>query len=58
VIRVDNTDDMMVTGVMGEIPENSSLKFDYLLSWDRFVKYNAWVKRMGQQRAARFRITE
>jgi putative ABC transport system permease protein len=47
VIRVDNTDDMMVTGVMGEIPENSSLKFDYLLSWDRFVKYNAWVKEWG-----------
>ncbi|GAB3916341.1 ABC transporter permease [Larkinella terrae] len=47
VIRVDNTDDMMVTGVMGEIPENSSLKFDYLMSWERFVKYNNWVKEWG-----------
>ncbi|MGM9506665.1 ABC transporter permease [Larkinella sp. GY13] len=47
VIRVDNTDDMMVTGVMAEVPENSSLKFDYLISWERFVKYNAWVKEWG-----------
>ncbi|WP_421827403.1 ABC transporter permease [Larkinella sp.] len=47
VIRVDNTDDMMVTGVMAEVPENSSLKFDYLMSWERFVKYNAWVKEWG-----------
>ncbi|RRA99971.1 ABC transporter permease [Larkinella rosea] len=47
VIRVDNTDDMMVTGVVGELPEHTSLKFDYLMSWERFVKYNAWVKEWG-----------
>ncbi|MGV3558688.1 ABC transporter permease [Larkinella arboricola] len=46
-IRVDNTDDLMVTGVMAELPENNTLKFDYLISWERFVKLNPWVKEWG-----------
>lgn len=43
-VRLNKTDDLMVTGVMADVPENSSLKFDYLGSWALFLKYNAWVK--------------
>ena len=46
-IRIDNTDDVMVTGVLAEIPENSSLKFDFLLSYDRWQKTNKWAKEWG-----------
>ncbi|WP_234736854.1 ABC transporter permease [Tellurirhabdus bombi] len=43
-IRVDNTDDMMVTGVLKENIPYNSLKFDYLMSWERFLKLNEWAK--------------
>ncbi len=43
-IRVDNKDDLMVTGVFGEISKNSSLKFDFLISWENFLKDNEWAK--------------
>ncbi|GAB4029106.1 ABC transporter permease [Spirosoma gilvum] len=47
IIRVDNTDDLMVTGVLADIPENSSLKFDYLKSFDHWLKNNKWAKEWG-----------
>ncbi|MFC5410987.1 ABC transporter permease [Larkinella bovis] len=43
-IRVDNKTDLMITGVLAELPENNSLTFDYLIAWEQFVKNNAWVK--------------
>ncbi|WP_460637272.1 ABC transporter permease [Larkinella harenae] len=44
IVRLNNSDDLMVTGVVADLPENSSLKFDYLASWELFTKYNAWVE--------------
>ena len=41
-VRIDNTDDVMVTGVLADIPEASSLKFDFLMSYDRWQKANKW----------------
>lgn len=46
-IRVDNQDDLMVTGILADVPENSSLKFDFLMSYDRWQKTNAWSKEWG-----------
>lgn len=46
-VRIDNTDDVMVTGVLADIPEVSSLKFDYLLSYDRWQKANKWAQEWG-----------
>ncbi|MGA0560342.1 ABC transporter permease [Larkinella sp. VNQ87] len=43
-IRIDNTEDLMVTGVLAELPEHSSLKFDFLISWELFLKLNPWAK--------------
>ncbi|MBA4850954.1 ABC transporter permease [Emticicia sp. BO119] len=47
IIRVDNRDDVMVTGVLKEITEQSSLKFDFLMSYERWLKTNDWAKEWG-----------
>ena len=47
IVRIDNTDDVMVTGVLADIPEASSLKFDFLLSYDRWQKANKWAAEWG-----------
>ncbi|MBD2751566.1 ABC transporter permease [Spirosoma validum] len=43
-VRIDNKDDVMVTGILADIPETSSLKFDFLLSYERWQKTNTWSK--------------
>jgi len=43
VIRVDDTGDLKVTGVLKDIPKNSSFEFDYLLSWKYRRSINPWV---------------
>jgi ABC-type antimicrobial peptide transport system permease subunit len=40
VIRLDNTRDVTVSGVLKDVPMNSSLKFEYLLPWED--KNNKW----------------
>ncbi|HMC98881.1 MAG TPA: ABC transporter permease, partial [Ferruginibacter sp.] len=47
MIKVDNTDNAMVTGVLDEIPELSSLKFDFLMNYDIWFKKNNWAKEWG-----------
>jgi putative ABC transport system permease protein len=34
VIRLDNTRDVTVSGILKDVPQNSSLKFEYLLPWE------------------------
>ena len=46
-IRVDNKDDVIVTGVLKPVPEASSMKFEFLMSYDRWLKSNAWAKEWG-----------
>ena len=46
-IRVDNKDDVIVTGVLKEIPSYSSVKFNFLMSYDRWIKGNDWAKEWG-----------
>jgi predicted permease len=46
-IRVDNTADVMVTGVLKEISDHSSVKFDFLMSFDNWLKRNEWAKEWG-----------
>jgi hypothetical protein len=47
MIKVDNKENVMVTGVLDEIPELSSLKFDFLMSYDIWQKRNDWSKEWG-----------
>ncbi len=47
MIKIDSRDNVIVTGVLDEIPELSSLKFDFLLSYDIWFKRNDWAKEWG-----------
>ena len=47
IIRIDNKENVTVTGVLEEIPEASSLKFDYLLNYYLWFKENDWAKEWG-----------
>lgn len=44
VIRVDNLDELKVTGVVKDIPKNSTFQFDCLLPW-KLNDTRDWVKR-------------
>jgi putative ABC transport system permease protein len=43
-VRVDNANDLKVTGVLKDVPKNSSFQFDCLLPWQLKVKMENWVK--------------
>ncbi len=47
LIKVDNENSVIVTGVLEEIPKASSLKFDFLMSYDLWWKRNDWAKEWG-----------
>jgi predicted permease len=47
MIKIDSKENVIVTGVLEEIPELSSLKFDFLLSYDIWFKKNDWAKEWG-----------
>jgi len=47
MIRIDNTDNVIVTGVLDEIPKSSSLTFDFLMSFEQWRKKNDWAKDWG-----------
>ncbi len=46
-VRFNDEDDYMVTAVFENIPENTSEKYDYLLSWNGLLKRNDWLKEWG-----------
>ncbi|MDN5200640.1 ABC transporter permease [Fulvivirgaceae bacterium BMA10] len=43
VIRLDDESDLKVTGILKDIPKNSSFQFDYLLTWKHREQINSWV---------------
>ncbi|MEQ6121184.1 ABC transporter permease [Reichenbachiella sp. MALMAid0571] len=43
VIRVDDKSSLKVTGVLDDIPGNSSFEFDYLISWKNWESVSPWV---------------
>ena len=47
IIKIDNKDNVIVTGILEDIPETSSIKFDFLLSYERWWKQNDWAKEWG-----------
>ena len=46
-VRHENKDDLKVTGVIKDIPKNSSVVFDFLLPWALLVKNNDWAQHIG-----------
>jgi ABC-type antimicrobial peptide transport system permease subunit len=47
LIKIDNKENVIVTGVLEEIPKSSSLKFDFLLNYGLWFKRNDWAKEWG-----------
>lgn len=47
IIRLDNKEDYMVVGVMKNLPENASFKFEWLLPMERMVQEYPWLKDWG-----------
>lgn len=45
IIRVDNEHELKVTGILKDIPTNSSFEFDILIPWKFREQENDWVKR-------------
>ena len=43
VIRVDDSNDLKVTGILKDVPSNSSFEFDFLLTWKHRAQINEWV---------------
>lgn len=42
-IRMDNKQDYIVTGVIKDIPENSSLQFEWVAPYENFARSNPWM---------------
>jgi putative ABC transport system permease protein len=53
-IRADNTQDYLVTGVIKDIPENSTLQFDWIGPFEIFHKQNDWLKYWGANGVATY----
>ncbi|MDJ1500805.1 ABC transporter permease [Xanthocytophaga agilis] len=43
-IRYDNRKNLIITAVFENIPQNSTLQFDCLRSWESYVQDNEWAK--------------
>lgn len=44
-VRLDNQTDLKVTGILKDIPANSTIEFDYLIPLALSIKNNDWVNR-------------
>lgn len=48
-VRVNDTDEFIVRAVFADIPQNSSLEFDFVLNVQHRVKNNPWLKEWGNK---------
>jgi predicted permease len=47
VMRLDNKEDYKVTAVLEDLPQNSTLQFDFLLPFENYLSENKWLKDWG-----------
>ncbi len=45
IIRLDDEHDLMVSGLLVDVPDHSTFQFDYLLTWKFREQINPWVVR-------------
>jgi len=43
-IKFDNSDELKVSGIIKDVPEQSFLEFDYVLPFSYYEKTNSWVR--------------
>jgi putative ABC transport system permease protein len=48
IVRIDNNTDLTVTGIIQDLPDNTSFEFDFLLPW-KLNQQQDWVKRSENQ---------
>lgn len=48
-IQLDNTQELVVTGVVKDVPTNSSIQFQYLLPFSLFINTQQWVRNAQTQ---------
>lgn len=46
-LKVDNKEEYLVTGVMKDLPENSTLQFDWLAPFQVYLDKNSWLQQWG-----------
>ncbi|MES2447502.1 MAG: ABC transporter permease [Bacteroidota bacterium] len=46
-VKFDNTEPLTVEAIIADLPENSSLKFDYIMPWKLYEKKQTWIKEQG-----------
>jgi ABC-type antimicrobial peptide transport system permease subunit len=46
-LKLDNSEPLKVEGIIADVPANSSIQFEYLMSWSLYEKINPWVKKTG-----------
>ena len=46
-VKFDNTEPLTVEAVIADLPENSSLRFDYIMPWKLYEKKQTWIKEQG-----------
>lgn len=44
IVRVDDEFDVKVTGILKDIPANSTFEFEYLIPWKKREQVNEWVR--------------
>jgi ABC-type antimicrobial peptide transport system permease subunit len=42
-VKLDNETDYVVAGILADVPENSTFRFDFLAPLDNYVKNNEWL---------------
>jgi len=50
-IEFQKDEQFLITGIFEDVPENSTLKFDYLLSFEKYLDDNEWALRWGNEPA-------
>ena len=46
-LKVDNKDDFIITGVVKDIPKNSTIQFDWIAPFQNYLDHNDWLKEWG-----------
>ncbi|MFM8914477.1 MAG: ABC transporter permease, partial [Flammeovirgaceae bacterium] len=47
-VRIDNADEMKITGVVKDSPKQSFLEYDYILPFSYYEKTNSWIRNFAK----------
>jgi len=53
-IKYENKQSFTVTAVFENLPQNSSIKFEYVINWFQYLKENDWAKSWGNNGPSAF----